>query len=74
NLSAEDLNDIRAFNFKVDTQVTDATYNKLSLAFLQLANLSSIYVLQKRIAFLSGVKAVKYDCCINSCMCFTGRY
>ncbi|KAJ7704461.1 hypothetical protein B0H17DRAFT_898936, partial [Mycena rosella] len=24
--------------------------------------------------FLSGVKPVKYDCYINSCMCYTGRY
>ncbi|KAJ7656727.1 hypothetical protein DFH06DRAFT_922235, partial [Mycena polygramma] len=73
-LSETDLNDIRAFNFKADTQITDAAYNKLSLAFPQLADLSSLYVLQKRIAFLSGVKAVRYDCCINSCMCYTGHY
>ncbi|KAJ7091092.1 hypothetical protein C8R44DRAFT_584411, partial [Mycena epipterygia] len=73
-LSAGDLNDIRAFNFKVDTQITDSAFDKLSLAFPQLADISSLYSLQKRIAFLSGVKPVKYDCCINSCMCYTGRY
>ncbi|KAJ7291982.1 hypothetical protein C8J57DRAFT_1008944, partial [Mycena rebaudengoi] len=73
-LSTEDENDIRAFNFKVDTLVTDTAYDKLSLAFPQLENLSSLYILQKRIAFLSGVKQVKYDCCVNSCMCYTGHY
>lgn len=25
-------------------------------------------------AFVSGVKPVKYDCCINSCMCFSEHY
>ncbi|KAJ7168418.1 hypothetical protein C8R43DRAFT_822843, partial [Mycena crocata] len=73
-LSPEDLNDIRAFNFKADTQITDTAYDKLSLAFPQLADLSSLSRLQNRMAFLSGVKAVKYDCCIKSCMCYTGRY
>ncbi|KAJ7669767.1 hypothetical protein B0H17DRAFT_894066, partial [Mycena rosella] len=73
-LSAEDLNDIRAFNYKTDTQITDTAYEKLSLSFPQLANLSSLYVLQRRMAFLSSVKAVKYDCCIKSCMCYTGNY
>ncbi|KAJ7612409.1 hypothetical protein DFH06DRAFT_941712, partial [Mycena polygramma] len=73
-LSEADLNNIRAFNFKADTQITDGAYDKLSLAFPQLADLSSLYVLQKRMSFLSGVKSVKYDCCINSCMCYTGNY
>ncbi|KAJ7218477.1 hypothetical protein GGX14DRAFT_340639, partial [Mycena pura] len=73
-LSDDDLNDIRAFNFRADTQITDSAYEKLSSAFPQLADLSSLYVLQKRMAFLSGVKPVKYDCCIKSCMCYTGRY
>ncbi|KAJ7728044.1 hypothetical protein B0H16DRAFT_1734811 [Mycena metata] len=74
NLSEEDLNDIRAFNFKADTQITDAAYNKLSLAFPQLGDLSSLSVLQRQMSFLSGVKPVKYDCCIGSCMCYTGNY
>ncbi|KAJ7704462.1 hypothetical protein B0H17DRAFT_1126791 [Mycena rosella] len=46
NLSAEDLNDMWAFNFKADTQITDTAYDKLSLAFSQLAGLFSLYVLQ----------------------------
>ncbi|KAJ7085255.1 hypothetical protein C8R44DRAFT_536558, partial [Mycena epipterygia] len=73
-LSAEDLNDIWAFNYKADTQITDTAYEKLSLSFPQLADLYSLHVLQKRIAFLSGIKAVKYDCCIKVCMCYTGKY
>jgi hypothetical protein len=71
NLSEEDLNDIRASNYKADTQITDTAYEKLSLSFPQLADLSSLYVLQKRMVFLSGVEAVKYDCCINSCIAYT---
>lgn len=74
DLPADDLNDIRAFNYKVDTLITDRAYDKISLAFPQLADLSSLYRLQRRMSFLSGVKPVKYDCCINSCMCYTGHY
>ncbi|KAJ6491127.1 hypothetical protein C8R45DRAFT_928952 [Mycena sanguinolenta] len=59
NLSADELDDIRAFNFKVETQITDSTYEKLGLAFPQLGDLSSLYSLRKRMAFLSGVKPVK---------------
>ncbi|KAJ7714777.1 hypothetical protein B0H14DRAFT_2296170, partial [Mycena olivaceomarginata] len=59
---------------KVDTQITDSAYERLCLSFPQLENLSSLHVLQKRMAFLSGVTAVKYDCCIKSCMCYTGKY
>ncbi|KAJ7367149.1 hypothetical protein DFH08DRAFT_618403, partial [Mycena albidolilacea] len=63
-----------AFNFKANIQITDSAYEKLCLSFLQLENLLSLYILQKQMTFLSGVTAVKYDCCIKSCMCYTGKY
>ncbi|KAJ7331374.1 hypothetical protein DFH08DRAFT_621771, partial [Mycena albidolilacea] len=34
----------------------------------------SLYQLQARIAFLSGIKLVMYHCCKQSCCCFVGPF
>ncbi|KAK6980584.1 hypothetical protein R3P38DRAFT_2579849, partial [Favolaschia claudopus] len=65
---------IRAHNYKVDTDLGARAYDKLSRAFPELADLPSRQRLQTQIAFLSGVVPVKYDCCVDSCCCFTGQY
>lgn len=73
-LSEEDLDDVAAFNYKVDTCITDSAFEKLPRAFRQLEDLSSLDRLQRRMTFLSGTKPRRYDCCINSCCCFTMQY
>ncbi|KDQ09488.1 hypothetical protein BOTBODRAFT_81677, partial [Botryobasidium botryosum FD-172 SS1] len=73
-LTEEELGLIRAFNFKVDTCSPDNTFEKLSHAFPALANLPSLAAIQVRMARLSGIQPVYYDCCINSCCCFNGPY
>lgn len=73
-LTEDDLDDIEAFNYKVNTNQTDAAFSKLPRGFRRLANLMSVDKLQRRIAFLSGVKPRLYDCCVNSCCCFTRQY
>lgn len=65
---------VRAQNYRVDTNTGVRDYDKLRLAFPSLGDLPSLYQLQSRIAYLSGVKPVYYDCCINSCCCFVGPY
>lgn len=65
---------IRAHNFKVDTDIGARTFEKLSRAFPELHDLLSLHRLRTRITFLSGVKPVIYDCCKNSCVCFTGPF
>lgn len=73
-MSEDDMNSIRAFNFKVNTNLGAKSYAKLRLAFPQLSDLLSLQKLQTRIAFLSGIKPVIYHCCKNSCCCFTGPF
>lgn len=73
-LSTDDMNSIRAHNFKVDIDLGGRSYRKLSRAFPQLNDLPTAKLLQARISFLSGIKPINYDCCINSCCCFTGPY
>lgn len=73
-MSDDDMTAIRAHNFKVDTNLTGKAYNKLRNAFPSLENLMSLQQLQTRIAFLSGLKPVIYDCCKDSCCLFVGPY
>ncbi|KAJ7150033.1 hypothetical protein C8R43DRAFT_866397, partial [Mycena crocata] len=73
-LTPDEMNTIRAHNFKVDTELGAHAYNKLSRAFPALADLPSRRRLQSQITFLSGVKPVLYDCCVNLCCCYTDSY
>ncbi|TFK65415.1 hypothetical protein BDN72DRAFT_773359, partial [Pluteus cervinus] len=71
-LSAYDRAICRAFSFKLQTNLTDKGYAKAPLAFNSDPPLPKLPGLRTRVAFLSGFKPEQYDCCINSCCCFTG--
>ncbi|KAF8594094.1 hypothetical protein BDV93DRAFT_428873, partial [Ceratobasidium sp. AG-I] len=73
-LSTLDMLYIRAFNFKVNTDITVRTYNKLPRAFPELERLPTEHRMHARIAFLSGIQGVRIDCCVNVCVAFTGEY
>jgi hypothetical protein len=74
HLSEEDMNVIRAHNYKVNTNLGARAYSKLCRAFPALHTLPSLKRLRTHIKLLSGVEPVRYDCCIKSCCCFTGPY
>ncbi|KDQ52462.1 hypothetical protein JAAARDRAFT_138914, partial [Jaapia argillacea MUCL 33604] len=73
NLSESDLAMMRVFALKVSSNLTTKDFNKLPYVFPSepLPSLEEVY---SRAAFLSGVKPVKYDCCVNSCICFVGPH
>ncbi|KAF8601798.1 hypothetical protein BDV93DRAFT_410381, partial [Ceratobasidium sp. AG-I] len=73
-LSALDMLIIRAFNFKVDTDITSRAYDKLPRAFPELDQLPTEHRMHARVAFLSGIQGVRIDCCIDVCVAFTGEY
>ena len=51
------------------------TGNKLiRQAFRDNIELMTLYRCTYRMAMLSGIEPEWYDCCINSCMCYTGKY
>ncbi|KDQ10506.1 hypothetical protein BOTBODRAFT_115737, partial [Botryobasidium botryosum FD-172 SS1] len=65
---------IRAFNFKVDTCLPANSFHKLKYAFPALSTLPSLAAIQTQMTRLSGLVPMHYDCCINSCCCFTGPF
>lgn len=71
SLSRLDLQAIRGFNYKVDTDMSARAYDKLPRAFPEIHRLPKHHRLRTRIARLSGIKGVRIDCCVNSCMAFT---
>ncbi|KAF7325517.1 hypothetical protein MKEN_00400800 [Mycena kentingensis (nom. inval.)] len=73
-LSERAMDSVRAHNFKVKTDLGSRAYNMMRRAFPQLKDLPSLTKLQSEVAFISGVKPVKYDCCVKSCCCFVGPY
>jgi hypothetical protein len=74
HLSDDDWTAIRAHNYKVDVDLGARSYAKLPRAFPSFKNLPSLKRLRNHIKFLSGVEPVSYECCINSCCCYTGPY
>lgn len=69
----EDMSLLRAYSLKVDEHLTDSVFNKLRFVFPS-AYLQPLKPTIRRIQFLSGFQPVRYDCCKNSCVCFTGAY
>ncbi|KZT72991.1 hypothetical protein DAEQUDRAFT_684524, partial [Daedalea quercina L-15889] len=73
SLSEPDKATLRLFALKTDEHLTRKTLNKLPYAFPG-SSVPSTDRMRTHIAFLSGIKPVKYDCCINSCCCFVGPH
>lgn len=50
------------------------TFNQMRYTFGPFLDIDSEYIAMRRFAMLTEVGPVLYDCCINSCMCYTGKY
>src|SRR5215510_6805598 len=70
-ITDEEIAYLRHFTLKVESHMTDETFAKLPYAFPE-ANISSFKITRARAEFLAAFKPVPYDCCINSCCCYTG--
>ncbi|QRV74283.1 Transposase family tnp2 [Ceratobasidium sp. AG-Ba] len=68
-----DIKLIRAFNYKVDTDISGRAFSKLPRAFPnELGDLPSEQVIRNRASFLSAFDPILIECCVNSCLAFTG--
>ncbi|KAG8768060.1 hypothetical protein FRC12_005855 [Ceratobasidium sp. 428] len=69
-----DLLVAQASNYKLDTNLGAAAFEKLWHDSPSLNNLLSLDRTRTKIVALSGIQGVPVDCCIGSCMAYTGCY
>jgi len=55
-------------------KMSQSAFKQLQFSFRNRLALPSEYIIFRRIATLSEVIQVKYDCCPNSCIAYTGKY
>jgi hypothetical protein len=72
-ITEEEIAFLRHFALKIGSHMTDETFAKLPFAFPE-ANISSFKLTKARVEFLAAFKPVPYDCCLNSCCCYTGPH
>ena len=73
SLSAKDLATIRLFTFKLDMGLTERAFSALPTVFPDQC-IPSWKVTCSHVQFLLGFQPVRYDCCPNSCICYTAQY
>ncbi|KAJ7349246.1 hypothetical protein DFH08DRAFT_139479 [Mycena albidolilacea] len=70
-LTDQDCDNIRAFHFKMISNMSREVFEQLRFAFNHKLGLSSEYVILHRVAVLSHVEPMWIHCCVNSCMAYT---
>lgn len=73
-LSEQDRDTIRAFVLKIISNMSRTAFQMMRHAFSHKLEISSHYVMLHRVAMLSGIVPEWYDCCIKSCIAYTGDY
>ncbi|KAJ3489496.1 hypothetical protein NLI96_g2091 [Meripilus lineatus] len=71
DLSDTDMSYLRAFAFKIDEHLSEKAFAKLPYVFPS-ADIDSLKKIRTRITQLSGIEPSPFDCCVNTCCCFTG--
>lgn len=69
----DNLDALRPFVLKVSMHMPGNTFTKLPFAFPH-ANLKSWKSIQSHAARLSGFEPEASDCCVSSCIAYTGVY
>ncbi|KAA1466791.1 hypothetical protein DENSPDRAFT_749128, partial [Dentipellis sp. KUC8613] len=71
DLTERDKAILRQYSLKLKHYLTDNVYKDLPSTFPD-QTVPSVREAQTRLAFLASFKPQIYDCCINSCICYTG--
>jgi hypothetical protein len=72
-LTTADVEILSAFALRIISHMNLSTFEMLPHAFHRQGVLTWKQV-SSRAAFLSGIKPVVYQCCVNSCCCFIGPH
>ncbi|KAI0646643.1 hypothetical protein C8Q79DRAFT_1111141 [Trametes meyenii] len=73
-LTPADRDNIIAFRLRFIANIPRTAYHQFREAFSSRIKLDSEWKLLHRIASLSGVRPIWYECCINSCLAYLGEY
>ncbi|KAF8339245.1 hypothetical protein F5887DRAFT_889596, partial [Amanita rubescens] len=73
-ISDEDRDNIRAFKLWIKSKMPRDAFNMMRDSFSHKMKIGSQWIISQRIAILSEIKPIFYDCCINSCLAYTGAY
>ncbi len=72
-ISDYDLDILHLFTMKIRNNLTASTFHEMSYNFSK-AGMESLAKTRSHVRVLSCFGPVKFACCINSCICYTGPY
>ncbi|PVF91701.1 hypothetical protein CPB86DRAFT_290180 [Serendipita vermifera] len=73
-LTEKDIQNIKMFALYYRHRITKLFHHDLSALFYEELKLLTICRLKTRIFYLSGWNSQRYNCCVNSCIAYTGIY
>ena len=74
NLTRYELAICHAFAFLVRTQLTSEQFSMIPETWPEISDFHSEHVLRAKVSGLAGIEPQQFDCCVGSCVCFTGHY
>ncbi len=72
-ITDQDRDDIRAFHLRMISNMPRRTFEQMRFSFCHRMELRSEWSATYCMAILTGITVIWYDCCIHSCVCYTGR-
>ena len=73
-LTDKDRDNIRDFKLWMMSGMEQQTFNQMQHLFPHKLEIISYWIILWHMGILSEIEPIWYDCCINSCITFTGKY
>ncbi|KAG8684518.1 hypothetical protein FRC08_013646 [Ceratobasidium sp. 394] len=73
-LSKRDRNTLRMLAARLRTHFSRDTWDELRRGVCESLDIPSEFIAWRRLRLLAELESSAYDCCINSCCCFLGKY
>ncbi|CAE6472142.1 unnamed protein product [Rhizoctonia solani] len=74
NMTNEDYITLQFLATRLRTHFSRQTYEDLRQGAFEELGIPSEFIAWRRLRVLSGLETRSYDCCINSCCCYLGKY
>ena len=76
NLSDYDIAICKAFGWLVQSHLSGDMFATIPDGFSAFVTneFPTSYFLRARAKALTGIEPIRYDCCVNSCVCYAGHY